>query len=142
MKKTVVYLLTFLLLFSLIACSSPVLDLLPQTSAAITTEGRPAETEAPPVKTDSPVPVTESAPETTARRQIEIPFTEHYYENTDYNGYVIEQKITVSPWISQNDRELLEGCLGKGGERERASAPERLGHQQQSGGLVLWQQLY
>lgn len=127
MKKTVVYLLTFLLLFSLAACSSPVLDLLPQPSAAITTEGRPAETEVPPVKTDSPVPVTESTPETTARRQIEIPFTEHYYENTDYNGYVIEQKITVSPWISQNDRELLEAAWEKVGRGKELPSPGSLG---------------
>ena len=96
------------------ACSSltPALPI-PTDRAAEQTTAAPAaapETTLPAAET---VPQTTAAPETEPAPELEIPFYSYSRTETDAKGYVLEQTLQFSPWISQNEPELLEAAWAK-----------------------------
>ena len=59
---------------------------------------------------ETPEMTTESVPLTTEAPAPEIPFYTYTNLQKDGKGYLLEQQMTFSPWISQYDSELLEAA--------------------------------
>ncbi|MBR6378053.1 MAG: hypothetical protein IKS05_09885 [Oscillospiraceae bacterium] len=109
MKKIAsVCLILLALCLTLSACGSS--ESTPAAPAA--TGSQRGETQQPPA-TEGPVTTTEYVPETTAAPELEIPFYTYTDTQTDSKGYVLEQQMTFSPWISQYDTELLDQAWSK-----------------------------
>lgn len=135
MKKTIVILVAFLLLLSLTACfglpnnfQKPAATewgaLSPQTERPVPreTEERqePAQTaDIPflPLPTETAAPTTEEPtteePTTEAPPELLIPFYSYSDSTPDGKGYQLDRVLTVSPWISQNETELLAEAWSK-----------------------------